>query len=565
MKPNLRWQILLAAVCLGLVGALLSFQVQTAGFCTISVPAAGGIFSEGMVGSPRYLNPLLAGSNPVDRELVDLIFDGLTRYDERGELVPSLARDWNVGADGLTVQIFLREGMVWADGTPVTAADVLFTYDLLKMGGEGIPEALTTFWQEIEIVATDNYTLLFTLPEPYAPFMAATTIGILPAHALVGVNGDGLAAAAFTARPWGTGPFMVAAENDWQATGRLRLVPNPQYWQRPFQIDALEFRFYPNIVTLIEAYQRGEVQAINELPSYAMPLITELPDARFYTATEPRYTQLLFNLSDLAPGKLPEVEARQALVQALDQEQLIAEALYGQALPLEGPYLPTSWAYNPNWLTDYEYNPEAAAATLAEVGWSLPPSETIRYREEVSLTLRLLYPDTVEHEAVVAELGRQWAAVGAGIEPLPVLPLELPNALESRGFDIALVDVIPGQDPDLYDFWSQEAIVRGQNYASWNNRRASEALEVGRQKVGRELRLPYYEKFLRLYDRDLPAVTLYQPVRTYVITSEIENVDIGYVQRPRERYMTADDWFWLYRNVIVSCTALDESASESKQ
>ncbi|MCB0014499.1 MAG: hypothetical protein KDE34_21440, partial [Anaerolineales bacterium] len=124
MKLNLRWQILLAVVCLSLVLSLLSFQVQTANLCTQTVPASGGIFVEGVVGLPRQINPLLSDPNPVDQELVSLIFDGLTRYDATGRLVPNLAESWQVSDDGLTVQFTLRDDAHWQDGEPVTAADV---------------------------------------------------------------------------------------------------------------------------------------------------------------------------------------------------------------------------------------------------------------------------------------------------------------------------------------------------------------------------------------------------------------------------------------------------------
>ena len=83
MKPNIRWQILFAFLGFVLVVSLLSIQVQSAGLCTVRVPAAGGVFSEGIVGAPQYLNPLLSDPNPVDRELSSLIFDGLLEIASR--------------------------------------------------------------------------------------------------------------------------------------------------------------------------------------------------------------------------------------------------------------------------------------------------------------------------------------------------------------------------------------------------------------------------------------------------------------------------------------------------
>ncbi|MCZ7665930.1 MAG: ABC transporter substrate-binding protein [Chloroflexi bacterium] len=127
MKLNLRWQILLAAVCMGLVFALLSFEAQTSsGLCSVSVPANGGVFVEGVLGAPQTLNPVLADNLPVDQELNSLLFDGLTRYGSTGLLEPALAESWSVSEDGLTVTFRLKPDEVWHDGEAVTAADAAF-------------------------------------------------------------------------------------------------------------------------------------------------------------------------------------------------------------------------------------------------------------------------------------------------------------------------------------------------------------------------------------------------------------------------------------------------------
>ena len=127
MKPDIRWQSLLALVGLALALMLLSYQVQSAALCTAVVPAAGGTFVEGVVGRPASLNPLLNDAYPVDRDLTGLIFDGLVSVEADGSLSPALAESWRYSEDGLTLTFTLREGATWHDGVPVTAADVAFT------------------------------------------------------------------------------------------------------------------------------------------------------------------------------------------------------------------------------------------------------------------------------------------------------------------------------------------------------------------------------------------------------------------------------------------------------
>jgi peptide/nickel transport system substrate-binding protein len=554
MKPDIRWQLLLAVVCFSLVLSLLSFQVQSAGLCTTRVPAAGGTFGEGMVGAPQYLNPLLSDNFPVDRELVSLIFDGLTRYDETGRLVPALAQDWTVSEDGLTIRFALRQGVTWHDGEPVTAADVVFTYRLLQDEAFPGPPAVKALWQSVTINPIDHVTIEFVLAEPYTPFLEATTRGILPAHYLQGVTAATLAEAPFNGAPIGTGPFTVSPDQDWRRTHSLRLSPNPAYWREGTPIAALEFRFYPDEAALIQAFATGEIQAINQVSPVMLPQVAEQPDVRLFTASAPRYTSLLFNLTASGAPAVQNVEVRRALAYALDRPALVDGVLNGQALPLEGPYLPTSWAYNPAALTLYSSQPLTATTLLEAAGWLLPEGQTVRQREGTALNLRLLALDEPTHRTVAQAIAGQWANLGIGTE-LVLAPAmaELRQGLADRAFDVALVDVRPPGDPDFYDFWSQEAIVRGQNYAGWNNRRASEALESARQVWAVEARRPAYDTFLRLYDDDLPALTLYQHVTTYALSKEVNQAEIGRIDHPRDRYETLSQWFLLYRDVTVSC------------
>lgn len=554
MKPDIRWQALLAVVGFALVAGLASIQVRTASICTTTTPAGGGVFVEGIVGRPLTLNPLLADPYPVDRELVSLIYDGLVSFDEQGNPVPALAREWRYSEDGLTLRFVLRDDAVWHDGRPVTAGDVAFTYGLMQDEAFPGPEALKSLWQSVRIVPVDDRTIDFVLSEPFAPFIEAASRGILPAHALQGVTAADLTTAAFNRRPIGTGPFIVESNQDWERSGRLRLSPNPAHWREGTQIEGIEFRFFADEAAMLSAFAAGEIQAMSNVSPTLLPEVLALPAARVFTSVAPRYTQLLFNLSDTAAPSMRSKEIRQAIAYSLDRENLIDRTLQGQGVALEGPYLPQSPAFNPALLTVYEPQPETAAALLDAAGWGYPPGQTVRSRDGAPLTLRLLALDTPTQRALAEALAGQLQAAGVGTELLLIgrLP-EFRQALAERGFDLALVDVAPPHDPDLYDFWSQEAIVRGQNYAGWNNRRASEALEAGRQTLDYGERLPFYETFLRQYDGELPALTLYQHVGIYALSAAVQQAEIGRVAQPRDRYETMADWFLRYREVTVGC------------
>ena len=96
--------------------------------------------------------------------------------------------------------------------------------------------------------------------------------------------------------------------------------------------------------------------------------------------------------------------------------------------------------------------------------------------------------------------------------------------------------------------------MRGQNYAAWNNRRASEALEAARQTLPQNERTVYYEAFLRQFDADLPALSLYRHVTSYVLSDTVQQAEIGRLGQPRDRFATLPAWFLAFREIAVSCS-----------
>ena len=554
MKFNLRWQILLAILGFTLVAAILSFQVQTSSLCTTRVPSAGGVFAEGIVGLPQYLNPLLSDSNPVDRQLSSLIFDGLTAYDpETGQLLPVLAQNWSVSEDGRIVRFNLRQDVQWQDGESFTAADVAFTYGLMQSDTFPGSPALVDLWQSVTINVIEDYVIEFVLSEPYAPFMDATTRGIMPVH-LFNDTAVNIATHPFNQSPIGTGPWQVNPDQNWEESGRLQLSPNPMIWRQGTQIPTLEFQFFPNDAATVAALQDGQIQAINQVSYNILPQVASIAGVRLFTAEKPRYTELLFNMQETALPIMQTVEGRQALAYGLHRQDLINNVLNGQGLRFEGPYLPNNWAFNPAEVAQYNQDIATANSLLDAQGWLLVEGQNVRQNEGTPLNLRLLTLNSEPYVSMANAIAEQWTQIGVQTQIINAdSGAQLREWLANGEFDIALVDVTPNGDPDLYDFWSQEAMVSGQNYGGWNNRRASEALESGRQLWPVSERRPYYDTFTRVFNNNLPALSLYQHATTYALSDSVNEAEIGKITHPRDRYQSFADWFLLYRDVSVAC------------
>ncbi|RMF29558.1 MAG: peptide ABC transporter substrate-binding protein [Chloroflexi bacterium] len=526
-------------------------------FSTVWVPARGGTYVEGVAGAPRYLNPLLSNQYLVDGDLCALLFNGLTRLDERGEVVPDLALGWEVSDDGLTYTFELRQNARWHDGRPVTADDVLFTVRLLQDPDfPGSPD-LSALWRSVKVEKEGLWTVRFTLQQPFAPFLDYTTIGLLPAHVLEGVTAAQLPDHPFNRQPVGTGPFRLVeiATEEGEPVYAI-LEANRQFYGPIPMLDRIQFKFYPSDQAVVRAYEAGEVAGIGHVPSSALAWARTNPSLNLFTLPLAGYTLVFLNLRNDAVPFLQTPEVRRALLYALDRQALIDEVLDGQGIVAHSPILPGTWAYNPN-VRKYRLNRERTVALLKEEGWqpsTSPGSEwpTGWTKEGQPLAFSLLTADDPQQVALAEAMAEQWATVGIQVLVEAVSPTELQDRLTARQFQALLVELILPGDPDPYPFWHQTQIEEGQNYAGYDSRDASEWLEEARQTTDRRRRRELYWRFQELFAEDVPSLLLYHPVYNYAVDKSVRGVEVGPLNRPGDRFRSVASWYIQLRRVIQS-------------
>lgn len=558
MLRHIRWQLLLIVLGVILAGILLSFQAV--GLVVDLVPASGGILIEGVVGQPQYLNPLLSFRNPVDRDISALVFEGLAGYDEHGQLVPSLASGWNISMDGLVYTFWLRQDVRWQDGISFSADDVLYTIQLLQDPGYTGPADLGTLWREVEVEKISRSTVTFTLQEPFAPFLDFTTIGLLPAHLLDGIPAAELPDLPFNRQPVGTGPFRVD-DGGWRSD-RVLLSANGLYREGKIpKLAGVEFRFFPNHGALLAAFEEGEINSVSQLPVADMPRVRTVDDLNLFTSALPRYTMVLLNLQNEELSFFQDSKVRQALLYGLDRPALIAEVLSGQGIVADSPIYPGSWAYFGD-VRRYENDSDLAAEMLDAAGWLLPEldesdlplvesEDGVRTQDSKELSFTLTSAAGTTHDLLANEISKQWAKLGVRVTILSVDPGQISQRLEEGEFAAILMDVDMRGDPDLYSLWSESAMQEGQNYGGWRDRNASELIEGARQLTSLGQRTTRYYHFQQIFADQVPALLLYYHTYTYGISDSVEQVTVGPLTDPSDRFSTISDWFLVWREVVI--------------
>lgn len=542
---KLRWQIIIAVIAIIAIAILLigqNPQVES----LVPEPTTGGVYVEGLVGTPSRFNPLLSYNNPVDRDITRLIFSGLIKFDSQGNPLPDLAESFGVSVSADVFNVTIRKKALWHDGTPVTSEDILFTVDLMRNTEMPIPNDVRELWNSVEVIAFDALNLQFRLQEPFSPFIDYLAFGILPKHILGGKSPQEIINDSYNLAPVGTGPykFVELRTESGQITGVV-IQAFEDYYLRPPWIEEFVFRFYSTTNDVLAAYRNGEVFGIGYIDPLSLDEILSEPGLNVYTARLPQISIIIFNLDHNEKPYFSDLEFRKALLMALNRSWMIDQALDGQAMLAHGVVFPGTWAYYDN-VTRYDYDPDAAIEILREAEYRLPPNGTVREKDGVQLGFDLVYPDTEQHAALAQMIQVFWSNIGVFVNIVPVEYDNLLNDyLEPRNYDAALVDLtISGSpDPDPYPFWHQAMITGGQNYAKWDDRRASEYLEKARITPDIYERTRLYRNFQVHFGRELPALPLFYPMYSYAVDNEVLGIQLGPIYDRSDRFATVLDWF----------------------
>lgn len=507
---------------------------------TERVPESGGRYSEGVVGQPRYVNPVLSPANTVDEDIVSLVYGGLMGYDTDGKAVERLADRLEVSEDGKTYTAHIRDGALWHDGEPVTAEDVTFTVSVIQDAAFKSP--LRQKWQGIEASASDDRTVVFTLKKPYFGFREHLTVGILPKHAWQDVSSDRFALTELNLTPIGSGPYRFF-DYEKDVNGNILSYELRAFEDYPLgepHITKFAFGFYPDEDAMIEAYGRREVLGMSPLSSEKGVPFLEKKGVTVHSFHLPRVFAVFFNPVKSVP--LAYAEVRQALTLAVDRDALVRDALSGRGLAASSPFLPfmAGGAETPHLSTDRD----AANRQLDEAGW-VRADDGIRKKGDVRLAFTLFVPDWPELRTTADRLHDQWAEIGAAVDVRVESLADLHSeTIRPREYEALLYGEAMSIDPDFYSFWhSDEKSDPGLNLALFDEDRADEILFSLREESDAEKRRSLTNEFLGLIAARHPAAFLYTPDVLYVMSDSVKGWEVGNANNMASRFSGAERWY----------------------
>ncbi|MBK9751705.1 MAG: hypothetical protein IPO91_33750 [Chloroflexi bacterium] len=543
----------------------------------------GGIIIEGNLSADvATMNPIMS-SDTASSRVIGFMFPSFIGADPAAAVLApaqpnSLAESWEISEDGLTYTFTLRQDMTWSDGTPITSADILYSWEAIKAGAEGLIDVPGSYIIDptgatgvLDVQAPDDYTVVVTMASPECTSLSyAASIVPAPSHVLpedVSTLGD----SEFNLNPTVTrGPFTFG---EFRPGEQVSLVNDPTYpavdtvlgYVAP---EGFIYRTVPDQTVMVEQFLAGELNVIDG-PAVARRQDIRNSSATVYSYPGNAWDYLAMNLADpnnpqnafdeagnpIDQGNHPifgDVRVRQALARAIDVESIIDAAVFNEGERMTSFLIPASWAYADD-LAPIPFDPEAAAAMLDEAGWvdadNDPATPRVAqgsmYAEDGAEFVFTLYTNegNTRREAIGTLVQDQLAQIGVRVDFQTIDFNTLLDIMDSQTFDTIILGWRNGypDDPDATQLFTpaSDVIGSGSNFTSFNNERFTELNAQAKSLPGCDPaeRAAIYGEMQQIMQDELPYIWLFATNGMYAANS-IE----GFDPYPSQLYWNADAW-----------------------
>lgn len=455
----------------------------------------------------KNLDPRFA-TDAYSQRVVELIYSGLVRLNEKSEIVGDLATHWDM-PDDKTYIFHLREGVSFHDGTPLTVEDIKYTFASLVDSETASP--YKTAFDKIESVeATDSKTIKLTLHEVSGAFLVDLTVArIIPKHA------DNLKIQALNEHPIGSGPYQFVKKDLNKIA--LKAVSN-HFWKTP-QLNKLIIRVVEDDSTRIALLKKKEVDLVqNALPSDALKQFVDKEDFFIQKVPSLTYKYLGMNLNNKI---LENKKVREALAYAINTKEIIQYTLDGLAIPATSMLSPENPFFEGN-IQKYPYDIKKAKQLLDEAGYPELSGRPYRF----SLTFKT---STVPEALSVAKIiANQLEKLNINVEVISNESGTFRSDIKNGNFELFSLQWVGITEPDIFYsvFHSSMIPPNGSNRGHYKNNFIDQLTEQGQKTVDLKKRKAIYSQIQKIIAQDLPYIHLWHPTYFAVAQKSIQNLTL---------------------------------------
>ena len=487
------------------------------------------------VSSPT-MTPLVAG-DAYAAIIQQLVLDTLaTRDPQTLEWLPLVATKWTSSADGLSFTFTIREGVRFADGEALTAADVEFTYRFLMDSKIAAPR-VRAYFNRIESVQASGNQVTFQMNEPYfESFEIIAQMPILAEHFYGRYLESITEAEVFNSSTnllFGSGPYRMANANDWLPGQMIELVPNERYWGvLPGTFSKLIFKTITTDTARLTEFKNGDLDVYGARPLEYRELkankeIVERTKNFEYFNPRGGYSYIAWNqLKSGKPTIFANRKVRQAMTYLTDRQRIADEVFLGYAVAANGPFNPLGKQNNKS-LPTREYNIEEAKRLLREAGFLDRDGDgVIESKTGEPFTFQLIYPSgSDDYKRMMLLLKDSYVRAGILMEPVPTQWPMVIDALDKKNFDAISLAWTAGFEVDIYQMLhSSQTEPGGDNFMNYKNAELDQLVEQARGEMDEPARMDYWHKVHEIIWEDQPYTYLMWRKSLVFIDGRFENV-----------------------------------------
>lgn len=462
-------------------------------------PARGGVVYRHLESDCRTLNWILYSTSS-ENYVLRYLYDRLLDYDQNAEIVPVLARDYEMSKDHRRIRVTLRDSLRWHDGEPITAEDIRFTVETIL--DPLVPAVNKKGWfsalDRLEVI--DSLTVEFVWKEPLVTSIhALTEIAPIPEH--VYAVGDFNKHTANRA-PVGSGPFKF---EEWRTGQMISIVRNDDYYGRKPYVDRVIFKVIPEGSSALTALRTGELDEMRVTQDQWQMLTRDLDFARRFDMRSfyvPQYNYFTWNCRSVW---FEDKRVRRAMTMLFDRETLNKELYSGNARIVTGPFYVSSWAYDAS-VEPVPFDPEGAKKLLDEAGWTDRDNDGVREKDGTKFEFDFYVIGGSDTARRFSELlQEQCRKAGVIVQVRQLEGAVFHERIKKGEYNGAVLAWRLENDPDVYDtFHSAQVPPLGLNHAFYSNARVDSLLELGRLEFDKEKRKEIYHEVHRLIHEDQP-------------------------------------------------------------
>lgn len=525
-----------------IIFGIIGFFNSISNSFSVAVPTYGGNLTEGILGNPRFINPVLAVSD-IDQDLTQIVYSGLVRKISDGSLesqiIPDLAESYSISEDGKIYTFTIKDTAVFHDRKPVTAYDVAFTIQTIQDTRLQSPEFNNWFGVTTEII--DAKTIAIILPRAFSGFLENATVGILPAHIWGNFSPEEFLASTYNNQPIGSGPYKlknINRDKNGVPTNYIFTAFNRFTLQKPY-IQKVTINIYPNEELLLSAYQKGDIALLGGIRPYALDISIK---KNTLTTPLPRMFGLFLN-----PEKKNIFKDQQLvnlLKSTISSKSIIDSVFQGYAQEISHPF-PELHQKNKDLLS-----PEEIKQRLETLGWKTNPETGIRVKNNTPLSFTIATADTAELKYTAQLIQQQLQVLGIQTE-IEVFQLnDLENSvIKPRNFDALLFGQFIRNDADIYAFWhSSQTTDPGLNITRFSSRKLDTAIETLFETIDPEKRNDLLVT-IQEETANAPIIWLYQPNFIYATRKNINGIYLQSLINRKDRFTNIYQWY-LYTDTI---------------